>query len=78
MVEQIAATVATVEATVKRLEEINDLRLKDGRDFSETRKADIAGLVERLNRMLRTPSQKEVTQRYFDLKARTIKGLDPG
>lgn len=77
MAEQIAATVAAVETTVKRWEEINDLRLKGGRDLSPTHKEKIAGLVERMGLILRTPSPKEATRRYFDLKARTIKGLDP-
>lgn len=76
MADQVAATLAVVESTIQRWEEINELRLKDGRALSTAHKAKAAELVERLNRIVQAPSPQEVARRYFDLKVRTIKGLD--
>lgn len=79
MAEQLAASLADLEALVKRLAEVHDLRTQDGRGFSESRKAEIAkvkALLEQLDGLLRaSAASKEAVQRYFELRARTIKGL---
>lgn len=79
MAEQLAASLADLEALVKRLAEVHDLRTQDGRGFSESRKAEIAkvkALLEQLDGLLLvSAASKEAVQRYFDLRARTIKGL---
>lgn len=63
---------AEVEATVKRLEEFNEMRLNQNRELSGVRKAQIADLIERFNRILRVPLPKDLEQRYVDLKARAV------
>jgi hypothetical protein len=73
LADHLTYTVATLE----RLEAVNDLRLKDGRELSPAHQAKIADMVERLNRILRVPLPKDLAQRYFDMKARIVKGLDP-
>lgn len=73
LADQLTHTLATLE----RLEAVNDLRLKDGRELSPAHQAKIADMVERLNRILRVQLPKDLAQRYFDMKARIVKGLDP-
>jgi len=81
MAEQLAAALADIEAMTKRLTEIHALRVKDGRDFSDARKAEISKvkeLLQLLEGLLTAPeATKEAVRRYFDLKQKRIRGLNP-
>lgn len=80
MAHQLSASLADLKVTVARMAEIRALRSHDGRGLSAARQAglaDIKGLLEQLDGLLREPPDaREAVRGYFALKERVVKGLD--
>lgn len=76
--EELEDFFAMGERVAGRMESVQFLRHKDGRDLSKTRKMSAArakALAERFAAIERTPdAAEEAARRYYDLQAKIVKG----